>query len=88
MGGWGGARCDLCEEFGLMVDDRGMGCVPSHFVGPSGVVFLGKQGESCLMVNVVNIVNGKQMGMRNAPTLGRRGLLAVHKGGSGAARAA
>ena len=23
MGGWGGARCDLCEEFGLMVDGRG-----------------------------------------------------------------
>ena len=23
MGGYGGARCDLCEEFGLMVDDRG-----------------------------------------------------------------
>jgi len=23
MGGNGGARCDLCEEFGLMVDDRG-----------------------------------------------------------------
>ena len=23
MGGYGGVRCDLCEEFGLMVDDRG-----------------------------------------------------------------
>ncbi len=46
MGSNGGVRCDLCEEFGLMVDDQGNRLRSFPRARPKGDLYEKKRGES------------------------------------------